>query len=158
MNIHFINEILLIIAVLSTGIIYGTDVFFALIVKKAVKESDDSSIADLIGRIHLIADKRMPPIGITSILSSVLFICLNGLTGTPGWLAFTAVVSLLGHLAIYLTISKPINADMFLAARNKIKLHNIRALQQKWDSVISIRAILLTTAMISLLISMTIHP
>ena len=157
MNIHFINEILLILAVLSTGIVYGTDVFFALIVKKAVKKSDDSSIADLIGWIHLIADKRMPPIGITSIISSVLFICLNGLTGTPGWLALTAVASLLGHLAIYLTFSKPINSDMSLAARDKIKLHNIRALQQKWDSVISIRAILLTIAMISLLSSITIH-
>jgi hypothetical protein len=112
MNIHFTNEILLIIAVLSTGIIYGTDVFFALIVKKAVKESDDSSIANLIGRIHLIADKRMPPIGVTSILSSILFICFNGLTGTPGWLTFTAVVSLLSHLTIYLTFSKPINSDM----------------------------------------------
>jgi hypothetical protein len=157
MNIHFINEILLIIAVLSTGIVYGTDVFFALIVKKAVKKSDDSSIADLIGWIHLIADKRMPPIGIASLLSSVLFICLNGLTDTPGWLALTAVASLLGHLTIYLTFSKPINSDMSLAARDKIKLHNIRALQQKWDSVISIRAILLTIAMISLLISITIH-
>jgi uncharacterized membrane protein len=153
MNIHFVNEILLIIAVLSTGIVYGTDVFFALIVKNAVKKSDDSSIADLIGRIHLIADKRMPPIGITSILSSVLFIFLNGLTGASGWLAFTAVLSLLGHLTIYLTFSKPINSDMSLAARDKIKLHNVRALQQKWDSVISIRAILLTIAMISLLIS-----
>jgi hypothetical protein len=154
MNIH---EILLIIAILSTGIVYGTDVFFALIVKKAVKKSDDSSIADLIGRIHLIADKRMPPIGITSILSSVLFICLNGLTGTPGWLVFTAVVSLLAHLRIYLTFSKPINSDMSLAARDNIKLHNIRALQEKWDSVISIRAILLTIAMISLLVSITIY-
>jgi len=157
MNIHFINETLLIIAVLSTGIVYGTDVFFALIVKKAVKKSDDSSIADLIGWIHLTADKRMPSIGITSIVSSVLFICLNGLTDTPGWLASTAVVSLLGHLTIYLTFSKPINSDMSLAARDKIKLHNIRALQQKWDSVISIRAILLTIAMISLLISITIR-
>jgi len=33
MNIHFINEILLIIAVLSTGIVYGTDIFFSLVVK-----------------------------------------------------------------------------------------------------------------------------
>jgi len=157
MNIHFMNEILLIIAVMTTGVVYGTDVFFALIVKKAVKKSDDSSIADLIGWIHWIADKRMPPIGITSVLSSVLFICLNGLTDTPGWLAFTAVVSLLAHLTIYLTFSKPINSDMSQAAKDKIKLHNIRALQQKWDSVISIRAILLTIAMISLLISITIH-
>lgn len=157
MNIHFINEILLIIAVLSTGIVYGTDVFFALVVKKAVKKSDDSSIADLIGRIHLIADKRMPPIGITSILSPVLFICLNGLTSTSGWLAFIAVLFSLGHLTIYLTFSKPINSDMSLAVRDNIQLDNIRALQQKWDSVIVIRAILLTIAMISLLVSITIH-
>jgi hypothetical protein len=152
-----INEILLIIAVLSTGVVYGTDVFFALVVKKAVKESDDSSIADLIGRIHLIADKRMPPVGITSVLSSALFICLNGLTNTSGWLALTAVVSLLSHLIIYLTFSKPINSEMSLAVRNNIRLHNIRTLQQKWDSVIVVRAVLLTIAMISLLISITIH-
>jgi hypothetical protein len=157
MNIHLIREVLLITAVLSTGIVYGTDVFFALIVRKAVKDSDDSSIADLIGRIHLIADKRMPPIGITSVLSSALFIVLNGLTSTPGWLALVAAVSLLGHLTIYVTFSKPINSDMSLAVKDKIKLPNIRALQEKWDSVISIRATLLTIAMISLLISITVY-
>lgn len=145
------NQILLIIAVLSTGVVYGTDVFFALVVKKAVAKSNDSSIADLIGRIHLIADKRMPPIGITSVLSSILFIFFNGLTGIHGWMALIAVVSLLSHLAIYLTFSKRINAEMSLAVTNKIQLPNIRALQQKWDSVIVVRAVLLTIAMISLL-------
>jgi hypothetical protein len=84
-----------------------------------------SSIADLIGRIHLIADKRMPLIGITSTLSSVLFTCLNGLTGALGWVALIAVVSLLGHLTIYLTFAKPINSEMSLAARDKIKLPKI---------------------------------
>jgi len=157
MNIHLISEMLLVIAVLTTGVVYGTDVFFALIVKKAVKKSDDSSIADLIGWIHLIADKRMPPIGITSIVSSLLFMCLNGLTGAAGWLVFTAVVSLLGHLTIYLTISKPINSEMSAAVRERIKLDNIRALQQRWDSVISIRAILLTGGMMLLLIAMMVY-
>jgi hypothetical protein len=158
MNIHFINEISLIIAILSTGVVYGTDVFFAFVVKKAVTKSDDSSIGDLIGWIHLIADKRMPPIGITSILSSVIFICFNGLTGTSGWLAFIAAVSLLVHLTIYLSFCKPINSEMSLAAKSGIKLPNIRVLQNKWDSVISVRAILLTAAMTSLLISIVIYP
>ncbi len=157
MNIHIINDSLPIIAILSTGIVYGTDVFFSLIVRKAARKSDDSSIADLMGWIHLVADKRMPPIGITSILSSMLFVFFNGLSDTPGWLALVATLSLLGHLIIYLTIAKPINSKMSAAAKNRIKLDTIRALQQKWDSVIAIRAILLAIAMLSLLFLITVH-
>lgn len=141
------NNLLLIIAILSTGIVYGTDVFFALIVKQAVKKSTDHSIADLIGHIHLIADKRMPFIGITSILSTIAFICFNG----PGWLPLTALLSLLTHLALYLFIAKPVNAQMSAVASQKVQLPNIRLLQQKWDRIIALRAILLTIAMTALL-------
>jgi hypothetical protein len=134
-----------IIAILSTGIVYGTDVFFALIVKKAVKKSNDHSISDLIAHIHLVADKRMPPIGMISILSSLPFI--------TGWPGLIAVLSLLAHLILYLTIAKPINTAMTNAVKENSALPNIRVLQQKWDSIITIRALLLTTAMIALMIA-----
>lgn len=53
------EQILLTIAILTTGIIYGTDVFFAVVGKKASRMSKDSSIADLLG--HIISNRLSKP-------------------------------------------------------------------------------------------------
>lgn len=50
------GKILLTITILTTGIIYLTNVFFAVVGKKASRMSRASSIADLLGHIHLVAD------------------------------------------------------------------------------------------------------
>jgi len=40
------------LACLSTGVIYGTDVFCALVLRPAAAAAREASIADLVGRIH----------------------------------------------------------------------------------------------------------
>lgn len=149
------EQILLTIAILTTGIIYGTDVFFAIVGKKASHMSDDSSIADLLGHIHLVADKRIPIIGITSVISTSLFIFLIGINPISGKLAGMSLLFLLIHLTFYLRVAKPINKKMSSAAVRKITLHNIRILQNRWDSVILYRAISLTIALLLLVLSIT---
>jgi len=57
------GKILLTIAILTTGIIYLTNVFFAVVGKKASRMSRSSSVADLLGHIHLVADERIQIIG-----------------------------------------------------------------------------------------------
>jgi hypothetical protein len=45
------------VAVFSAAIIYGTDLFCALIVRPAAIGAADTSVADLIGRIHEYGDQ-----------------------------------------------------------------------------------------------------
>ena len=141
-----INQILLAIAILTTGVVYGTDVFHAIVVKKAASLSSDSAIADLIGHTHLIADKRMPLIGATSLVSSLLITVLNYNSALVMY-SGVALIALISHLIIYLRVAKPINVQMSAAAMAQKTLAEIRSLQLRWDSVISYRALLLTIAM-----------
>jgi len=147
------SQILLTIAILTAGVIYGTDMFHAIAGKRATELSKDSSIADLLGHTHLIADKRMPAIGITSVVSTALCTALNYNYLTIACLSGGALVMLLIHLALYLTIAKPINALMSEAAVKNRVPENIRALQRRWESVIYYRAGLLLLAMLMLILA-----
>lgn len=144
-----INQILAALAILTTGVVYGTDVFHAIVVKKAATLSSDQAIADQIGHTHLIADKRMPIIGATGILSSLILTSINYNTDIAIFFA-SALVALISHVTVYIKIAKPINDRMSQAALEKLTPTDIRQLQQRWDSVIVYRAALLTIAMIAL--------
>jgi hypothetical protein len=67
------------VAVLSVGVIYGTDIFFALIGRKALAHSSEAAIADVIGHVHEVADARMPIFGVLGLLASLAFLVLVGL-------------------------------------------------------------------------------
>lgn len=153
MNTIIISQVLFVIANLTTGVIYGTDVFHAIVVRKATALSKDNSIADLIGHTHLIADKRMPVFGITGVLCTVLCIILNFKNVFTLCLSGTALLMLLSHLYLYMTIAKPINKEMSDAAADNIIPANIRALQNRWEGVINYRAVLLTVAMVLLAVA-----
>jgi hypothetical protein len=153
MNNIIINEALLIMAILATGIVYGTDMFYAIVIRKASALSKDSSIADLTGNTHLVADKRMPGIGITSVICTATFIILNFKHAYAAYLSGTALLMLLLHLSLYMAVAKPINKKMSAAAADKIIPANIRELQNRWDSVITYRAAFLTAAMFFLIIT-----
>ena len=152
-NIIIISEALLIVAILTTGIVYGTDLFYAIVMRKATALSKDNSIADLTGHTHLVADKRMAVIGITSVISTTICTILNFKHADTAYLSGAALLMLFVHLYLYTTIAKPINKTMSSAAINNIVPANIRALQNRWDSVITYRAILLTAAMFSLILA-----
>ena len=145
-----INQILLIVATLTIAVVYGTDVFHAIVVKKAAGLSSDQAVADLIGHTHLVADKRMPLIGATGVISSLLLTVLNYQTSLVIYSGIS-LLALLAHLAIYLKVAKPINTQMSAAAVAKETPAAIRSLQLRWDSVIFYRAILLTVAMLAII-------
>ncbi len=153
MNTIIINQILLIVAIITTGVIYGTDVFYALVMQKASALSKDSSIADVVGHTHLVADKRMPGLGITSVVCTAICATLNFNRLYIASLLGAALLMLLCHLYLYMSVAKPINKQMSDAAINNKILPNIRALQMRWESVIIYRAVLLTAAMILLVIT-----
>jgi hypothetical protein len=137
-------------SIVATAVVFGTDVFFALVGKKAAALSKDSSIADLTAHFHEVADARMPAIGVTAIVTTLLQVTVMGVRSTPGQLGIAALAALLVHLVIYFRISKPVNNIMVESVKFGRLADNIRQLQQRWDKVIELRAGLLLVAIIGL--------
>jgi uncharacterized membrane protein len=136
-----------VLAVLCTGVVYGVDVFFAAIGQRALAESDDAAIADVMDRLHQVSDARMPIFGVTGLLATIALAAISPI-GTPvSWLTLSAIVGLLVQLSLYLIVAKPINTKMTKAVQRKEILTDIRELQNRWDSVIVARAIAMTLAM-----------
>ena len=73
---------LLVLAILSAGVIYGVDVFFAVVGRSALASSDDRAIATVMGHIHKTADARMPLFGVLGILATSAF-AIAAQLGTP---------------------------------------------------------------------------
>ena len=145
-----------VVGILSTAIIYGTDLFCALIVRPAAGGAADASIADLIGRIHEYGDRRLPVPGVVSIIATALAIGLSD--GAPARIgAATALVALLAWLAVYLRISAPINKRLRAAAASHTVPANTKELQERWDRVIWLRTALQTIALVGLLAVIVTH-
>lgn len=139
-------DALSVLAVLSTGVVYGVDVFFAVIGRRALTESSDAAIADVMGHLHQVADAQMPIFGVMGLLATIALATVPPI-GTPAhWLAWSAIACLLVQLSLYLVVAKPINTKMTEAAQRKEVLSNIRELQNRWDSVIVARAMAMTLA------------
>ena len=151
--LHVLNGL----AIIATAIIFGTDVFFALVGKKAAAKSKDSSIADLTAHFHEVADARMPLIGVTAILTTLLQLIIAGLHSVSGQLPVVALAALLIHLFIYFTVSKPINKVMVEGVKFGRLVSNTRELQQRWDRVIGLRAVLLFVALLCLVLINYLH-
>ena len=140
------------LALLSSGVVYGIDVFFALIARSALRRVDDASLTQVLGHLHAVADARMPIIGVTALLSTAgLFFVAGGWPTLPGRLALLALVGLLTQLAAYLLVAQPVNKRQTAAAFQNQTPPDARALQDRWDSVIGLRAGALTLAMAALI-------
>lgn len=145
------------LALLSVGVVYGTDVFFTVIGRRALARSTDQSIADVMGHLHEIGDTRMPLFGALGLLATAASALTSGVRQPAGWLAAIAFLSLLGHLALYLSRSKPINAILTDAARAGQAPANTRSLQAQWDRVVGVRAVLLLIAFTALILAALLH-
>jgi hypothetical protein len=111
-------EILAGIAILANAVIYGTDVFGAIILRPAVASVDDRTLTQLLGRIHRIADRRFPTIGAAGLIASVPMTALAGASGhsVSAAAAALATLALVIFLAIYSRVSKPVNTALTAAA------------------------------------------
>jgi len=145
------------LALLSSGVVYGTDVFFALVARPALRRADEASLTQVLGQLHAVADARMPLFGATALLStSALFFAAGGWPALPGRLALLALAGLLTQLVAYVRVAQPVNKRQTAAARQHQTPPNARALQDRWDSVIGLRAGALTVA-VAALIGVALH-
>ncbi|WP_328493173.1 DUF1772 domain-containing protein [Streptomyces sp. NBC_00414] len=143
-------DIAALVAVFCAAIIYGTDLFCALVLRPAASGAADASVADLLGRVHEYGDRRLPVPGVLSIVATALATVTGD--GTPARIGgAVALAALLLWLAVYLRISAPINKRLRAAAADHAVPADTRELQQRWDSVIWPRALLQTVALAGLL-------
>ena len=139
-----IAKLFALIAVLGTAVVYGTDVFCAMVQRPALARVDDRALLAVMGNVHRYGDRRMPVPGVLGLLAaaiSAVFAAASGRWAQAG-VAGVAVVLLLVWLVIYLRVSAPINRRLTAAADRSDPSVNARELQHNWDRAIVIRAAL----------------
>jgi hypothetical protein len=125
-------------------VVYGTDVFCAIVQRPALARIDDRALLAVMGNIHRYGDRRMRVPGVLGLVTaaiSTVFAAAAG-RGTQAVAAGVAVGLLAVWLLIYLRVSAPINRRLTAAADQSDPTINARELQHNWDRVITIRAVL----------------
>jgi len=147
-----------VVAVLGTAVVYGTDVFCALVQRPALAAIDDRALVAVMGNVHRYGDRRMPLPGAVGIVAAAASAVLAALAGR--WAeavpASTALALLLIWLVLYARISAPINRQLSVAAEAGDTPPNARLLQAKWDRIINARATIQGLAVAALCLTMII--
>ena len=149
-------EILASLAILANAVIYGTDVFGAMVLRPAIAAVDDRTLTQLLGHIHRIADRRFPAIGAAGLIAAMATVALAGASGhwVSAAAAALATLALVIFLAIYNRVSKPVNTALTAAALADRVPGAARQPQARWDSVINARVALQTLALAALCVAL----
>jgi hypothetical protein len=146
------------IAIIATAVIFGTDVLTALVSRAAFAELDDRALVQITGRSHYYGDRRLPVVGIASVVFSVATIVLALIAESPtgAVLATIAVLALLVWLALFARISAPVNKILTAAALADEVPADARALQDRWESIIVLRSTLQGLAITALCFALAV--
>jgi hypothetical protein len=149
-------SVVALIGVLSTAVVFGTDVFCAMVQRPALALIDDVALVAVMGNVHRYGDRRMPVPGVVGMIAAAASVALMAAAGrwTAALMAATAVALLLGWLVLYLRVSAPINRQLTAAAQAHDIPVNARALQANWDRVINVRATLQGLAVCALCVAL----
>ncbi|MEA9984307.1 MULTISPECIES: DUF1772 domain-containing protein [Subtercola] len=148
----------LIVALLGTALVFGTDAFSALVLQPALKRVDDPTLTSTMGNVHRYGDKRMPVPGVIGLIASAAAAVLLLLSGTLGGAIAAGLATLIWvtWLVLYVRISAPINRVLTAAADSHETPANARALQRDWDKIIWLRAALLGLAVLALALALIV--
>ena len=144
------------LAILANAVIYGTDVFGAIVLRPAIAAVDDRTLTQLLGHIHRIADVRLRNITVVGLITAIATAAVAVASGhwvsaAAGALATLAVIA---FIAVYNRVSKPVNTTLTAAALADKVPRDARQLQARWDSVINARAALQTIALAALCVAL----
>ena len=146
------------IEVLCTAVVYGTDVFCAIVLRPALALVDDRALVVVMGRVHRYGDRRMPVPGVLGVVATAVSAALA--TVAAHWAqtiaAGAALVALVIWLVLYTRVSAPINRQLTAAAEAGHTLPNGLALQATWDRIIGARAMLQGLAVAALCVVLMI--
>ena len=145
-----------VIAVLGTAVVYGTDVFCALVQRPALAHVDDRALVAVMGNVHRYGDRRMPVPGVLGMAAAAVSAALAVASGR--WAQAVAAGSAVGLLVLwlYLRVSAPINHQLTAAADHPELPTDALALQRSWDKVITTTAALQGMAVAALCLTLLI--
>ena len=153
-----LNDVLVLVAVLSAGVVYGTDVFFAVVGRPALKRASEAGLTEVMGRLHEVGDARMPMFGATALVSTLALVFTTGLGSSPSLFALLALAGLGTQLGSYIGVARAVNMALTGAAKQGVTPPNARELQTRWDSVITLRAVGMLVGIASLaLCALSLH-
>jgi hypothetical protein len=158
MNVDDVIRTIAVIAVLGTAVVYGTDVFCAVVLRPALAALTEDAVVAVTGNVHRYGDRRMPIPGVLGIVGSTASAALAIVAShwTQAIAAGIALVALLIWLVLYIRVSAPINRQLTEAVDAGQVLPNVRVLQAKWDSIIGARAVLQGLAVAALCVVLVI--
>ena len=141
---HFASQLAALIAVMGTGLVYGTDAFCAIVQRPALTRVDDATLTAVMGNVHRYADRRLPGPGVLGVVAAAAATVLAALADRPAASATAgaALALLLVWLLVYQRTSAPINRTLTEAADQHDTPPTARALQGEWDRIIVLRATL----------------
>ena len=145
---NILSYILAAAALMASAVIYGTDVFCAIVQRPALARVGDPALTSVMGRVHEYGDRRLPLPGAFGIIAAALAAITAAIAGrgVAAAAAAAAVTAQAAWLIIYLRISAPVNHTLTAAAKAGHVPPDARSLQRRWDSVITARAILQAAA------------
>jgi hypothetical protein len=150
------TQLTAVIAVMGVAVVYGTDVFCAVVLRPALARVDDRALTAVTGYVHRYGDRRMPIPGVIGVAAAAASAALAALAAD--WAraipAGIAVVLLLVWLLLYTRVSAPINRQLTAAADSGQTPSNVRVLQADWDRIINARAILQGLAVAALCLTL----
>jgi hypothetical protein len=135
------------VGILSTAVVFGTDMFFLTIGRAALRMASASAVTEVMGFIHMFADARMPIWGVSAILSNLLLAVFS--RSGQRWFYLASLLMLILFVILYNLLSKPINRIQTEAAKTGGRLDNGRELQASWDRVLWIRVPLLVVSLLA---------
>ena len=156
---NILSQILAAAALLASAVIYGTDVFCAMVLRPALAQVSDGALTSVMGRVHEYGDRRMPLPGVIGLTAAAVAAITAGIAGhaVPAAAAAVAVAAQVVWLGIYLRISAPVNRALTAAARAGQVPTDARSLQRRWDSVIAARAMVQGAAAIALCVAIAVR-
>ena len=135
------------LALLGAAAVYGTDVFFCVVGRTALTHVSDAALVETMGRLHEVADRRMPIFGVIGIVGALASIAFSRVS----WLwALSAVAAQVVWIVVYRSVAAPVNAELTRQARAHSVPTDARALQARWDSVMVARVLLMGFAVVAL--------
>lgn len=160
MSLTQFTQLAALVAVMGNAVVYGTDVFGALVLRPALARVDDRTLGAVTGYVHRYGDRRMPVpgaigVGAAAVSTALAALAANWAQAIP---AGVAVVLLLVWLLLYIRVSAPINRQLTAAADSGQVLPDVRMLQANWDRIIAARAVLQGLALAALCLALIADP
>lgn len=140
------------LAIFGIAVIFGADVLAAVVLRPVYAGVDDRTLVQAVGRGHHFGDRRLPVAGVGGVVFTAMAAVLGFVGGkvVPGALAAGALALLLAWLVLFARISKPINRELSAAALADQVPADARTLQQRWESIINLRAVIQGLALLLL--------